>query len=110
MPSVDVVNDRFILPLLRIGKFHHTHSMTSAVEAIQELPFYLLLIINGFRLQIGVPIEGVSSKRTKELLCEQVSIRASIIASLDKVGDVLLRIPLPVELLKLWRLIALRHP
>ena len=41
-----------------------------------------------------------------KLLCEQVSIRASIIARLDKMGDVLLKVPLPVELLKLWRLIA----
>ena len=109
MSSVDVVNDRFILPLLRIGKFHHAHSTANAVEAVQELPFHLLPIIKGFGLQISVPIEGVSLKRTNELLCEQVSIRASIIASLDKVGDVLLRIPLPVELLKLRKLIAWRH-
>jgi hypothetical protein len=109
-PSVDVVNDGFILSLLRIGKFHHPHSTTSAVEAVQELSFHLLPIINGFGLQVSVPIEGVSSKRTNELLCEQVSIRASIIARLDKVGDMLLRVPFPVELLKLWRLIAWRHP
>ena len=73
----------------------------STVEAVQELSFHLLPIINGFELQVSVPIEGVSSKRTNELLCEQVSIRANIIARLDKVGDMLLRVPFPVELLKL---------
>ena len=76
---------------------------------IQEFPFHLLPTINGLRLKIRVPIKGVSSKSTHELLSEQVPIRTSVIASLDEMSDMLLRIPFSIELLKLRRLVTRRH-
>jgi len=69
----------------------------------------LLLTINGLGLKIRVPIEGVSSKSTHKLLREQVPIRTGVIASLDEMSDMLLRIPFPVELLKLRRLVTRKH-
>ena len=83
--------------------------MSSTIETIQEFPFHLFPTINGLRLKIRVLIKGVSSKSTRELLSEQVPIRTSVIASLDEMSDMLLRIPFPIELLKLRRLVTRRH-
>ena len=76
---------------------------------IQEFPFHLLPTINGLRLKIRVLIKGVSLKSMHELLSEQVPIRTSVIASLNEMSDMLLRIPFPIELLKLRRLVTRKH-
>ena len=80
--------------------------MASVLETIKEITFKLLLIVNGTRLKVGVPIKSISFERAHELLDHKVFIGANIITSFHKVGNMLARVFFAIELLKLWWLVA----
>lgn len=108
-PLIDVIDHRLFLPLSRNSQFHHTNNSTGVVEAIYKLWFKLSPTINETKLQICVLVESITLQWSHELFYKKISIGTSIIASYDKVSHILLGISFPIELLKLWRLIANRH-
>jgi hypothetical protein len=66
----------------------------------------LLPSIDQARLQISVPIEGITFQGMNKLFYHEITISSGIVASLHKVSYILPRIPFAVELLKLWWLIV----
>ena len=102
----NVVDDKLFLPLTCISEFNHANHTTSAVKAVKKLALQLLPSIDQARLQISVPIEGITFQGMNKLFYHEITISSGIVASLHKVSYILPRIPFAVELLKLWWLIV----
>ena len=105
---INVIKDKFILPLLRICQFCHTKSTLNTIESIKEFmlhlfPFFL------FRLQVCVPVESDTFKGSNELLHEPVLFNFSVVVRFNEMYNVLNRIALSIELIEFRRLIALGH-
>ena len=60
MPSINVVDDRFILPLLYTRQLQHAYGTASVVEAVEEFPFKLVPVVNGLGLEVSVPVKGIT--------------------------------------------------
>ena len=108
-PPLNVINDRIIFPLASSSKFDHADYVASAIETIQKFSFQLLPTIYWTSFQVCVPIKGVAFQWSDKLLNKQITISASIIASFNKVSNMLPWIPIAIKLLKLWWLIIRRH-
>jgi hypothetical protein len=93
-----------------ISEFNHANYTTSAVKVVKKLTLQFLLSINQDRLQVSVPIKGITFQGTNKLFYHEIAISSIIVASLHKVSYMLPRIPFAIKLLKLWWLIARRHP
>jgi hypothetical protein len=78
----------------------------SAVKAVKKLALQLLPSINRARLQVSVPVKGITFQETNKLFYHEIAISPGIVASLHKVSYVLPRISLAIELLKLWWLVT----
>ena len=96
---INVIEDRFIFPLLSICEFCHTNSALSAVESVEELMLHLFPIINGFGLQVDVPVKSNAFEGSD----------AGITAHLNEIRNMLFRVPFSMKLIKLWRMISMRH-
>jgi hypothetical protein len=107
---MNVVDDKLFIPLMCIDEFNHTNHMTSIIEAVKKLTFQLLPTIDRARLQVSVPVKGITFQGMNELFYYEITINSDVVASLHKVSYMLPRIPFVIELLKLWWLIAQRHP
>uniref|UniRef100_A0A6N2KY82 Aminotransferase-like plant mobile domain-containing protein n=1 Tax=Salix viminalis TaxID=40686 RepID=A0A6N2KY82_SALVM len=83
-PPMNVVNDRLFLPLTCISEFNHANHTTSAVKAVKKLTLQLLPSINRARLQVSVPVKGITFQGTNELFDHEITISPSIVASLHK--------------------------
>ena len=103
---MNVVDDRLFLPLTCISEFNHANYTTSAVKAVKKLVLQLLLGINRARLQVSVPVKGITFQGTNKLFDHEINISPDIVASLQKVSYVLPRISFAIELLKLWWLVT----
>ena len=77
---INVIQDRFIFPLLSICEFYHTNSALSSVESVEELILYLFPAIDGLRLQVDVLIKSNAFKESDELHNQPVSFSFNITA------------------------------
>jgi len=66
-PTINVTEDRFILPQLRICEFCHTNSALSVIGSIKEFLLPLFLDIDVFRLQVSIQVESKSFKGLNKL-------------------------------------------
>jgi len=62
----------------------------------------LLKGINGFWLQVGIPIKGYTLQCPNELFYLSVVIHAGVVACLNEMYHMLFRVALPVKLLEFW--------
>ena len=106
---INVIEDRFIFPLLSICEFCHTNSALNAVESIKKLILHLFPAIDGFGLEVGLLVKSNAFEGLDELLHQPVSFSSSIIACFDEMCNVLFGVVLFVKLINLWRLISARH-
>ena len=96
MPTIDVVNNHLIFPLLGISKLHHAYNSSSTIKVIEDFALHLVSTINVLGCEVGVPIKDMPLEGSKKLFDLEVTLYTSIIASLDKM-DVLLRSSLSIE-------------
>uniref|UniRef100_A0A6N2KQ27 Uncharacterized protein n=1 Tax=Salix viminalis TaxID=40686 RepID=A0A6N2KQ27_SALVM len=81
---MNVVDDRLFLPLTCISEFHRANHTTSAVKTVKKLTFQLLPSINRARLQVSVPVKGITFQGTNKLFYHEITISPGIVASLHK--------------------------
>ena len=98
MPSIDIINNRLIIPLLGISKLYHAYRVTYAIKSVKKLPFKLFPIVDLVRLQINVPIKRISLEWTDKLFYKEAFLSSCILTSLYEVGNVLFWIVLPIKL------------
>ena len=67
MPTVDIVYNQLVFPLLSISKFHHAYSSSGDIEMVEEFTFHLVLTIDTLKCKVYVSIESIPSERTDEL-------------------------------------------
>ena len=108
-PTINVIEDRLIFPLFNICNFCHTNSTLSTIESVEELMLHLLPAVDGFRLQVSVPVESNTLKGSDELFHQPISLSSRIIVRFNEMCNVLLRVALFIELIELRRLISIRH-
>ena len=82
-PTINGIEDRLILPLLRICQLCHSNSMLCTVVSIEELIIHFFPTIDQFGLQVGVPIESNTFKGSNELLREPIPFSSNVIAHFD---------------------------
>ena len=70
---------------------------------------HLFLAIDGFMLQVGVPVESNAFEGSDELLRQPIPFSFSITARFNKMCNMLFGFALFNELIELWRLISMRH-
>ena len=78
--------------MARKHQLNHANYFMGAIKAIEELVLELFSIINGLRLKISVPIEGITFKRAHKLFDHEVVIGAGIVVGFHDVGNMLARI------------------
>jgi len=78
------MEDKIIFPLFSIYEFCHTNSALSAVESIEKLMLHLFPTIDGFRLQVDVPIESNTFKGSDRLLHQPISLNSNITARFNE--------------------------
>ena len=67
MPTIDIVYNQLIFPLLSVSKLHHAYSLLGAIETVEELTFHLVSTIDTLRCKVYVPIKSIQLERTNEL-------------------------------------------
>ena len=106
---IDVIKDSFILPLFSIYQFYHTSSALT-VESVKEFMFHLFPVVNGFGVQVHIPIEIDPFKRSKKKMLHQPnSLYASIATRLNEVSGMLFGITLIIKSIEFNRLEAIGH-
>jgi len=70
---------------------------------------HLFPAVDGFRLQVGVPVKSNTLKGSDELFHQMISLSSSITARFNETCNVLLGVAFFIELIELWRLISMRH-
>jgi len=108
-PTINVIEDRLVFPLLSISEFCHTNNALSTVESVEELMLHLFPAFDRFGLQVGVPIESNTLKGPDELLYQPISLSPITTACFNETCNVLLGLAFFIELIELWRLISMRH-
>ena len=73
----------------------------SVIESIRELSLHLPQVVNELRLQVGILVKGDTFQHLDELLYHQVVVYVSIIACVNEMCNVLLRVVISMELLEL---------
>ena len=67
MPTIDVVNDRLVFPLLSICKLHRAYNSLGTIVVIEEFTLHLVLIFNYLGHKVFIPIKKVPLERTNKL-------------------------------------------
>jgi hypothetical protein len=80
-----------------MSEFNHANHTTSVVKAVKKLALQLLPSINRARLQVSVPVEGITFQGTNKLFYHEITISPGIVVSLHKVSYVLPRISFTIE-------------
>ncbi|KAA0047488.1 uncharacterized protein E5676_scaffold313G00110 [Cucumis melo var. makuwa] len=108
-PSIYVVNDWLPLPLSGVCQLNHADHTSGAVEAIEKVPLNLLPTINKFKLQVGVPVEGVSFESLDDLFYQKFPSCTSTFTCFNEMSNMLFWVALFIKLLELGWLVSIRH-
>ncbi|KAG9450332.1 hypothetical protein H6P81_010297 [Aristolochia fimbriata] len=79
------------------------------VQPTEEFSLQLFPAVDGLLGQLDIPVEGISLQRAAKLFDQQVVVGVGIVACFNEVSDMLFGVPVAIELLEFWRMVAERH-